>query len=503
MATRTAAALTALALALAAAAGEPPGRLVEEAWEVAQVDGVRVGSLHTTVRETAGADGRRLRASTELDLSFRRYNAAARVRMEQATEETPEGRVLGVSMRQLQPGGRELVLTGTVDGGALHLVVDGGRVDRRVRWGGDVVGLAGRDRLLRERRPASGDRFSFLAFEPTVASVVTVRAAVKGREDGPVGGRRHSLLRVELTPDKVVGSNATIQLPTTVLWLDDDFVTQRRQIEIDGLGPVLLTRTTREAAQAGGDPARAADIGAKALVPLNRRITRPHATRSAVYRVTVRGGLDPATAFPSGAHQEVRKVEGDRLELHVHPVRPAAGAGGDPPPAAEYLGTSYYLDADDPAVRALARRAAGTEADPWRQALLLERWVKQNMRPDNAAPFVPASQVARELRGDCRAYALLLAALCRAEGIPARTAVGLVYVDRGAPQLGFHLWTEVWVEGRWLGLDGTLGQGGVGATHIKAGDHSWHDTHSLVPFLPANRILGKVDVDVVRVDTGP
>ena len=108
------------------------------------------------------------------------------------------------------------------------------------------------------------------------------------------------------------------------------------------------------------------------------------------------------------------------------------------------------------------------------------------MLRDNAAPLVPADQTARELRGDCRHYALLTAALCRAQGIPARTAIGLIYVKPAGqgPVLGFHMWTEVWVNGRWLGIDATLGQGSVGAGHLKIADTSWNDVQTLAPLLP-------------------
>jgi transglutaminase-like putative cysteine protease len=124
------------------------------------------------------------------------------------------------------------------------------------------------------------------------------------------------------------------------------------------------------------------------------------------------------------------------------------------------------------------------------------------MRIDNAAPLAPAGEVARSPRGDCRHYALLTAALCRAQDIPARTAIGLIYVERRGqpPAMGFHMWTEVWADGRWLGLDATLGRGGIGAAHIKVSEHSWHDVRSLTPLLPVLRVLGKLNVEVVRVE---
>ena len=97
--------------------------------------------------------------------------------------------------------------------------------------------------------------------------------------------------------------------------------------------------------------------------------------------------------------------------------------------------------------------------------------------------------------------ALLTAAMCRAEGVPSRTAVGLIYVEKASkPYFGFHMWTEAFIDGQWLGLDGTLGEGRVGAGHLKVADNSWHAVESLTPLLPVARILGKTTIEVVSVE---
>jgi transglutaminase-like putative cysteine protease len=61
------------------------------------------------------------------------------------------------------------------------------------------------------------------------------------------------------------------------------------------------------------------------------------------------------------------------------------------------------------------------------------------------------------------------------------------------------MWTEVFVRGKWLPLDATLGRGYVGATHLKITDPSWHGTQNMTPLLPVLRVLGKVSVEVVSV----
>src|SRR5207302_1739264 len=129
----------------------------------------------------------------------------------------------------------------------------------------------------------------------------------------------------------------------------------------------------------------------------------------------------------------------------------------------------------DPRVKSLARTAVGTETDPWKKALRIEKWVNQNMKVTSDQALAPADYVARALRGDCTEFAMLMAAMCRAEGIPSRTAVGLIYADLATgPVFAFHMWTEVWVNNAWVGLDATLGNGRVSAMHLKIADHSWH-----------------------------
>src|SRR5262249_47532096 len=138
----------------------------------------------------------------------------------------------------------------------------------------------------------------------------------------------------------------------------------------------------------------------------------------------------------------------------------------------EFLESSTFINCTDPKVKERAERAVGKETDPWKKAQLIEGWVHANMRLNNATPFTTAGQIARDLEGDCRQHAMLTAAMCRAAGVPARTAVGLIFVNdrQRGPTMAFHMWTEVWVKGQWLALDAIWGLGSVAADHIKIAD---------------------------------
>jgi transglutaminase-like putative cysteine protease len=486
-----------LLLALLGSAPEEKPAPLADVYEIAQVDGSRVGVLHTTIVRH-DKDGKQLLATATLDLTLKRYGSVVRLRREEGSIETPEGKVLAVFLRQGQAGGRQLLLTGVVRNDKLHVKIDGGRLERQLDWSDDVIGLRQQERLFATRKPRPGDKFTFLRFEPTYNNVLTVRAEVKDREKVDLLGTKKSLLRVELTPDKLTAPGQTVLPPKSVVWLDDDFVPVRRQIEMDGLGTMILTRTTREKALIG-DTKPGADVGARSLIPLNKAIPRPYDTQSIRYRVTVKGDDDPATMLARDDHQEVLDVKGNTFDLLVHPAR-IAGKGEKSRIGGEYLASCRYIDCNNATIEELAHRAVGAEKDPWKKSLRIERWVKAALRTDNTAALGPASAAAKSLRGDCRHHALLTAALCRAEGIPSRTAIGLLYVYKGGPVLGFHMWTEVAIDGRWLGLDSTLGKGGVSAAHVKITDHSWDKVESLTPLLPVARVLGRVRFEVIRVE---
>ena len=70
--------------------------------------------------------------------------------------------------------------------------------------------------------------------------------------------------------------------------------------------------------------------------------------------------------------------------------------------------------------------------------------------------FDVASQVAEKSEGDCTEHAVLLAALARAQDMPARLAFGIILVvDRKDVQAFGHAWAEVYESERWRIADAT------------------------------------------------
>jgi transglutaminase-like putative cysteine protease len=285
-----------------------------------------------------------------------------------------------------------------------------------------------------------------------------------------------------------------------ILWTDRAGEILKRRSE--AMMNMETVRATKELALAKTGAA-SFDLGRDVLVKLDRPLAQAHDTRLARYRVRLEGG-DPAKTFPSSPAQQVKPIDAHTAEITVRAVRPGMRQGGpvgpaDPPTDADRQ-PNNFIQSDDAKVVADAREAAAGETDPWRVAVAVERYVERVMtKKDFTQAFATAAEVARNREGDCTEHAVYLAALARARGIPARVAMGLVYLPR-ARAFGYHMWTEVYVGGQWIGMDGTLGKGGIGAGHLRLAHSSLEGNSAYSSFLPIVQVAGRLRIELLEAE---
>jgi transglutaminase-like putative cysteine protease len=479
-------------------AGNPAkGKIVLDLWDAAYLQNGKAGYVHTFTEEIQMGGETLLRTTIELRLTVKRNTEVVQLNMDNGTVENLEGKVVGVFMKQFLGKNKTLELTGTVTAGSLHTVVDGTKTSKPQPWDPRVVGLFRQQKMFKEKQIKTGDELNYLSYEPSINAAVPTFVRVKGYEDVELfgGQQKKRLLRVETRTAKI----DKVQMPPLTSWVGDNKTVQRSQVDVPGLGIVVLYRTSKAVATAPGSLDTLTDIGLTQAVPLKAPIFDAYATSAAVYRITVRGDDDPGSTFSRDARQQIKNLRGNTFELHVR----AAGSepAEDKQPGVEFTQSSYFINCDDALVKKHALAAVGNEKESWKKALLIEKWVYGKMESKNHETLATADHVARTLEGDCTEYAMLTAAMCRAQGIPSRTAVGLIYADvKGKAAFAFHMWTEVFVGGRWTPLDATLGLGKVGATHLKIADQSWHEVRTMVPLFPVMRVMGRVSIDVVSVE---
>jgi transglutaminase-like putative cysteine protease len=500
-------------LALAVCASSLAAAPLQESWDSVFIAGARVGYVHATVEPFQDRGRDRLRVRVDLSLSFNRLGTMITTRMSSTTIETRAGAVESLDSR-IFAGGQELRVSGTARNGKMTLTMQGPgpRQQQTLDWGPDVGGTYAVELSLARTPIKAGETRRLKMFLTDLNQVcdLTLTAARAPEETllAPAGQAeaRRSLLRVEQTTTLEGKPRPEFDM---TLW-----VAQKGEVlksSSESLGGMVSYRTTRQAALAPPDASAPFDQILNSIIKVSAPIARPGATRSATYRVSLKDA-DPTQVIPADRRQSLKPDgDGDRdgakaKNTALLEVKTAGPDAGDPGPAQVdpvFLRPNAMIDSEDARIVELTRQAvAGHGAaadDPWEKVVRIEQWVAKNLKNKNfSVGFASASDVARNLTGDCTEHGVLTAAMCRAAGVPARVVVGLVYAE-SLGGFGYHLWNEVYVNRRWVAVDATFDQSSVDAVHIKLSDSSLDGLAPFEAFLPVVRVLGKMTL--VPVET--
>ena len=158
----------------------------------------------------------------------------------------------------------------------------------------------------------------------------------------------------------------------------------------------------------------------------------------------------------------------------------------------EVLEPEPLIQSDDPRIVEHARRITARRSewrqDPKRVAMELTRSVYGMLEKSITFSIPNAVQVLESRQGDCNEHTVLYVALARALGLPARTAVGLVYLDGS---FFYHAWPEVWLD-EWVAVDPTFGQYPADPSHIR------FVTGGLAQQVAIVRLIGNLDIEVLE-----
>jgi hypothetical protein len=155
-----------------------------------------------------------------------------------------------------------------------------------------------------------------------------------------------------------------------------------------------------------------------------------------------------ADAMNLGA-DAVTSTDSVRVPLGAHPV------GTDPPDQADRQ-ASFIIDFDEPSVQRMIQELRETHGENPGVPELVS-FVNLALKEKNYQHGMDiASRVATNRAGDCSEHALLLAALARASGYPARVILGTVIVSDGGDVASYwHAWNEIHTGSQWTLADAT------------------------------------------------
>lgn len=473
---------------------EVDGSPLEESWDVAFVGDSRVGHEHIRVFSAVlKGDECRNTVSDSL-LHVKRNQDVVNIKMQISSLESPSGDLIECSVEQNLAVGR---VHAQVDGDQLLIraTSQGKSEAHSIPWSKDIRGFFGDRQVLRQNPMKPGEERDIKLLVPPVFTVGHLHLKAEELESVSLrnlaGGP--STDAVELLRIRAELKIQNVSPTRSVLWVDAKGVIRKRVED--------LFETTWYHSDQPVDPAisdgPAFDIFAATLAKIDKPLPAGHRTKFARYRLQFADGIE---AIPpvQGATQQVKKIDERTYEVTVLSLRPGSNREARLAEDREVQDAdrtpNAYIQSDDRRVMKLAQDAAPADVAGAKAALALEEFVHEKIeKKDYRIPFATASEVAKDLQGDCSEHAVLLTALARARKIPARAVAGLVYLE-SKQAFAYHMWTEVYLEDRWIPIDATLGMGGIGAGHIKLIESSLAGNDGLEKLMGFAQFLGKVTI---------
>jgi len=465
-----------------------------EAWEVIYLGDKRIGYAHAKARKIRHEDQPAIETTSEMHLAFKRLGDKTTIKTHQVVKETVSGEMLSFEFEMRNPPKSVSRTVGRVEDRWLRLEMENGdRKTRRSRnWDPQTQSPVYQDRSIRQTPLKPGETRKFNVFLPELDTVSKVKfAADDYRFVKLLDGKLHKLLKVRMTQSV----NPTL---TTRAYFDSDG--QLMLTEANLLGQKMSTYRVSKSEALKEIAGEELDLIVNTMVRVGP-IRNAHETSEIVYKIRMKND-DPSRFFPKGPTQAVRKLDDSTIELTVTKAEIPETSPRGHVAEEDDLESTRLLQSEDYRVRQLAKRGAAGRTDPEEAAFRMESYVHEQLDQKNfSTAMASAAEVAKSLEGDCTEHAMLLAAMLRARQIPSRVAVGLVYVP-SVQSFGGHMWTEAQINGSWIPLDATLGEGGIGGGHIKLADSTLSDDAPVLvtAFLPMMEVLGKVKIEVIRAE---
>ena len=395
--------------------------------------------------------------------------------------ETVEGKPLGFVTEQKFSNAPAQVIKGKVDGGKM-IVMRTGENRSTVSFDPDSLMPEGLRLLALEKGMEPGSVFEVKVFDAALVQTLPAKIEIFDKEKIDLLGRVKELYKV-VTTTTIPGAGDVRETS----YADEQAKVYKTSTWLMGM-TIEMIACEKEVALSPDSPA---DIFSGLLLNSPEEIPAEALDEPITYKLKIKPEARD-TQVPSDDNQQVTYEDGFII-ITVDPVRDvkkeAVPVSYDAEDIKEYLAANGYIQSDDKKIKELAKKAVGDAKDSLTAAHNIERFVHGYISQKNlSAGYSTAIEILESREGDCTEHAILTAALCRASGIPARAACGVVYAEQFANNgniFGGHAWTECYVGGKWIGLDATIGRDGYGSGHIKLaeGDGRPEDFFSLVNLL--------------------
>ena len=406
------------------------------------MDGRKVGYLHLE----RSVDGDRVVTDSTLKIRFARIHQPLDILNHVRESETARGRPLAFSAVTHLSDETSSLSGERIDNDNFRVTVKVGPRERvyRMSWPDGALLDNGMRQAIVAHGFEPGTRYVVRRFNASSQAVSRLDMQVIGPEAVELPGQVRRLVHLRQTR---VDARST---QVTDLWVDARGEVMKLGMPLLGFRLELLACSRACALQ----PDQDVDVLKRAMVMLPRPL--PEALRAMPLRFTVRVHPARDSPFIDTDMQRARRVGRDRWVIDTLAVRKGVLRA----PVAADLAPNDWLQSDAPAIRAVAREAAGDAQGDARRMQRMTQFVRDYLSDEGASVgYASALEALRSRRGDCTEHAVLLAAMARAQRIPARVVTGLAYVGHYAGQdhvLVPHTWVQAWVDGAWREYDAAM-----------------------------------------------
>jgi hypothetical protein len=372
----------------------------------------------------------------------------------------------------------------------------GAEQKRTLQWPQGAVMAEGLRLLTLKKGLKEGTKYSVKIFSPGIMQAVDTEMTIGPEQNVDLLGRVVTLREV-VTTLNMPGAGEIVSTG----YVDPDLKMQKSIMPIAGM-QVEMVACAREFALGQNDVLELID---RMFLASPEPLKNLSSAKSITYHLSpVKEGSN--FTIPSNDNQKAQRLDNGKTILKIEPLASPEGVKfpykGSDAAILEAMESTRYLQSDNEQVIDLARRAVGRTKDAAEAARKIEAFVSQHIENRSlSVGYASAAEVAASRQGDCSEFAVLTAAMCRAVGIPAQVVAGVAYVDDFLGNRGFggHAWTQVYIGGKWIGLDASFrgaGRGGYDAGHIAlaAGNGEPGDLFNLAP------TLGQFKIDKVTVE---
>ena len=428
---------------------------VDETWYRIEFDGQAAGHEILTLQQFEHPDrGQYLKYHRETVLRLKRFGQDLSVRASLVTEETPDGLLWAWKLQRSAADGAQLNRSGEWSSGnrsfrvreivgmdVVESTIECSEQPRSPLIGGWLLTAMAQDRKT----------LSTQVFFPESGGVAELQIDMKSRVRRVVSDQARGVL--ELTYEFRPPEFPEVE-PVTLAFRDGILNGSEQAV----LGGRLIIERTEPAKALGYQNTASLDLQLQTMIPVNGLVKWSDSGELLLQLQMSAGlrGLLQATEF-----QQVSSLADGNVELLLRDPasqqeRSKPRKKLTPEELAEYQNSGRWIDSANAEIQRAGNLAAGAITDPQQKCDRLLDYVRSRMHFSAFSTLQqPASAVLKSWTGDCTEHAVLLSALLRSQQIPARVAVGFLFVPKAAA-FAPHMWVEALIDGVWIPLDSTL-----------------------------------------------